>query len=139
MLAASSPNTTATRSPDSTRSSSRSTARFIWTSGATSARPRSRGLPANSTCWPTASPRSRSRNCGPIGRRLNSRGGGELLGEEKGPLTLRERPKSREETPKEGDGNGRESLATALQQHTPRCTKDKGCWPISPGYPNDLD
>jgi hypothetical protein len=27
--------------------------------------------------------------------------------QEKGPLTLRERPKSREETPKEGDGNKR--------------------------------
>jgi hypothetical protein len=38
---------------------------------------------------------------------------------------LRERPKSREETPKEGDGNGREPLVTALQQHTPRRTKDK--------------
>ncbi|MGB9390321.1 MAG: hypothetical protein WCB70_10090, partial [Xanthobacteraceae bacterium] len=43
----------------------------------------------------------------------------------KGPLTLRERPKSREETPKEGDGNGRDSLATALQQHTLRRTKFK--------------
>lgn len=29
---------------------------------------------------------------------------------EKGPLTLLERPKSREETPKEGDGSARESL-----------------------------
>jgi len=29
--------------------------------------------------------------------------------DEKGPLTLRERPKSREETPKEGDGNARET------------------------------
>jgi hypothetical protein len=28
---------------------------------------------------------------------------------EKGPLTLRERPKSREETPKEGDGNARKT------------------------------
>jgi len=45
--------------------------------------------------------------------------------QEKGPLTLRERPKSREETPKEGDGNGREPLATALQQHTLRRTKYK--------------
>ena len=36
-----------------------------------------------------------------------------------------ERPKSREETPKEGDGNGRDSLATALQQHTLRRTKFK--------------
>ncbi len=38
-----------------------------------------------------------------------------------------ERPKSREETPKEGDGNGRESLATALQQYTLRRTKSKWC------------
>ena len=38
---------------------------------------------------------------------------------------MRERPKSREETPKEGDGNGRKSLATALQQHTLRRTKFK--------------
>ena len=47
--------------------------------------------------------------------------------EEKGPLTLRERPKSREETPKEGDGIREDSLATALQQHTPRRTKRKCC------------
>ena len=45
--------------------------------------------------------------------------------DEKGPLTLRERPKSREETPKEGDGNAREPPVTALQQHTPRRTKSK--------------
>ena len=38
---------------------------------------------------------------------------------------MRERPKSREETPKEGDGNGRDSLVTALQQHTLRRTKFK--------------
>ena len=44
---------------------------------------------------------------------------------EKGPLTLRERPKSREETPKEGDGSVKESLATALQQHTLRRTNFK--------------
>jgi len=44
---------------------------------------------------------------------------------EKGPLTLRERPKSREETPKEGDGSVRESPATALQQHTLRRTNFK--------------
>ena len=58
-------------------------------------------------------------------RRRNSPDGS-AVDKEKGPLTLRERPKSREETPKEGDGNEREPLATALQQHTPRRTKDKG-------------
>ncbi len=47
------------------------------------------------------------------------------MDKEKGPLTFLERPKSREETPKEGDGNGRRSLATALQQYTPRRTKRK--------------
>jgi hypothetical protein len=38
-----------------------------------------------------------------------------------------ERPKSREETPKEGGGNARKPLATALQQHTLRRTKRKPC------------
>ena len=38
---------------------------------------------------------------------------------------MRERPKSREETPKEGDGSVRESPATALQQHTLRRTNFK--------------
>jgi hypothetical protein len=53
---------------------------------------------------------------------------------EKGPLTLRERPKSREETPKEGDGSGRKSLATALQQHTLRRTKFKAARPAASGF-----
>ncbi len=44
MPAASSPSTTATRQPGCTRSSLRSTGRCIWTSAATSGRPRSRGL-----------------------------------------------------------------------------------------------
>jgi hypothetical protein len=65
-------------------------------------------------------PKSRSRNCGHIALPPNSG-----VDQEKGPLTLRERPKSREETPKEGDGSGRDSLATALQQHTLRRTKFK--------------
>ena len=38
---------------------------------------------------------------------------------------MRERPKSREETPKEGDGTARMPRATALQQHTLRRTKFK--------------
>ena len=38
---------------------------------------------------------------------------------------MRERPKSREETPKEGDGSVKKSPATALQQHTLRRTNFK--------------
>ena len=83
------------------------------------------GSPANSNCWPTGSPTFRSRSCGrtapPRNRRL--RRDEWLAAQEKGPLTLQERPKSREETPKEGDGNARSSLATALQQYTPRSHK----------------
>jgi hypothetical protein len=38
---------------------------------------------------------------------------------------LLERPKSREETPKEGDDSEREPFTTALQQYTLRRTKSK--------------
>ena len=83
-----------------------------------SARPRSRAWPASSSYCRIALPRSRWRSCGPIGRRPNRSGDeppAEPKAKRKGPLTLRERPKSREETPKEGDGSARKPLATALQ------------------------
>src|SRR6516165_12159093 len=122
MRAASLPSITATRPPGCTPSSLRSTARSTWMNADTNPRLPLPSLRRNSKYWPTVSSRSQSRNCVRIAPPLN-RPARPL--KKKGPLTLRERPKSREETPKEGDGNGRDSLVTALQQHTLRRTKFK--------------
>src|SRR5208282_1562199 len=88
----------------------------------------------------TAWPRSRSKNCGPIGPRRRNKPRYRAAGKRRaGRIRKRaardcERPKSREETPKEGDGSGTESLATALQQHTPRRTKYKSVKPPPPSF-----
>ena len=127
MPAASSPSTTAIRPPACMRSSSRSTARSIWTSGATSARASFAKLAGEFEHAGRSPCRDPDRGIAALPGGGGIAPGRNLALKEKGPLTLRERPKSREETPKEGDGNGREPLATALQQHTPRRTKYKCC------------
>ena len=73
MRAASSPSITATRPPGCIRCSSNSIARSIWTSGAMNVRRRSPGWPPISKLWPIRWRRSRSRNCGLIALRPNSR------------------------------------------------------------------
>ena len=71
--------------------------------------------------WPSGSPPSRSRSCGPTAPRPNRPPRSALRNkrrsQEKGPSASR-RPKSREETPKEGGGNEREPV-TALHQYAP--------------------
>jgi hypothetical protein len=54
-------------------------------------------------------------------KRWRSRGPGH---EEKGPASYAGRAKSRGETPKEGDGNGREPLATARSPSVEGATPD---------------
>src|SRR5205823_1662339 len=121
---------------------SRSTARSTWMKGATSAARHSRGLQPISRCWRTGWPKFRPRNSGRTGPppnepfwcciQLGSQYSASNLGTaptwskppKKGPLASK-RPKSREETPKEG-GDTRRKSRTALQQDTPQRTKCKG-------------
>jgi len=62
-----------------------------------------------------------------------------LCRKEKGPLTLRERPKSREETPKEGDGK-REKVSryrTAATYTAPHKTQGLLTY-LPPAFPLEL-
>ena len=63
----------------------------------------------NSRFWPIAWRRFRWRNCGPTGQRPNKpeAGGKPAASAKKKGRSQCKRPKSREETPKEGDGSGR--------------------------------
>ena len=124
MRAASSPSITATRPPACMRSSSRSTARSTWTSGATSARRRFARLAADletlADAWPRfpieelRPYRAAARIVGDVGNRLRQEKG--PLADASGPSLGRKRPRRAAVT----------RGATALQQHAPRRTKSKG-------------
>src|SRR5207244_4696208 len=78
-----------------------------WTSGAWNA---PRHLRAWRRIWKRLSSvwaRFRSRSCTPIGLPPNKSNALDRFAKEKGPLARGKRPKSREETPKEGGGNAR--------------------------------
>src|SRR2546421_793894 len=149
--AASSPSTMAIPPPACIRSRSSSTARSTWTSGVTSAAPCSPGSRVTSPCWPTAWRTFPPKSCGHSALPPSRLSGPSCIAarqqdiaplywargcdtgdlaqnvKEKGPLASK-RPKSREETPKEGGGTRRKSC-TALQQDTPHRTKGKRCPP----------
>ena len=77
---------------------------------------------ATSRRWPTAWPRSRSRSCGPTAPPPNSASAAKKKGRRQC-----QRPKSREETPKEGGGKAiRRTAYRAAQICSPRRTKSKG-------------
>ena len=102
------------------QSSSSSTGRCIWTSAASSVPQDSAAWPRTWRRWPTGWPPSRCRSCGPTALPPNSVPRANCppcQKKKKGRRTCR-RPKSREETPKEGGGNRREPVA-ALHKYAP--------------------
>ena len=90
--------------------------RSIWTSGVMTALLIRRHWRRDLETMALVSAKFPSQNCAHI-----AQASGVMARQEKGPLANGKRPKSREETPKEGNGNS----ATALQQYRLRCKKIK--------------